>query len=333
MTTRINTIVVTGGMGVIGSALVNQLAKVGWHAKVLDIAAEPTSANFGDIRQSDAVRTALESAVGIIHLAAVSRVGWGEEDPERCWSINVDGTQTVVTAAASSSRKPWVLFASSREVYGNPLRLPVVEDDPVSPVNTYGRSKAEGEKIIAAARVAGLKAACVRLPSVYGATNDIVDRVVPALALGALNDMPLRITGAGQLCDFLHIADVVDGILAIAKRLDAGRRDLPMIQLASGRGTSLGELARLVKRLARSRSEIVEDPARSFDVRGFVGDPARARQVLNWVPSITLEDGLAQLITDFETKLAKDRCPHLTNDRVLGPPKAPQDRAAGPSSR
>lgn len=287
------TILVTGGVGAIGSVLLPRLTSVGWPARVLDVAGG--AASRGDIRSSDDVAAAVSGVAGVIHMAAVSRVVWGEEDPERCWAVNVEGTRNVLAAAMSAPQKPWVLFVSSREVYGNPPRLPVVEGDPVSPVNTYGRSKAEGESIVAAARSGGLVTACIRLPSVYGSVNDIPDRVIPAFVARARAQQPLRITDPAQLCDFLHVNDAVDGLLRAAEKLKQGESALPTVHLASGRGTSLRELANLVRQLANSSCDIIEEAPRPFDVRGFVGDPARARRVLNWTPTIALEDGIARV--------------------------------------
>jgi len=260
--------------------------------------------SLGDIQDLASVRRSLKDAIGIIHLAAVSRVAWGEEDPTRCRRVNVDGTRNVALAALTSPRRPWMLFVSSREVYGNPNRLPVVESDPISPVNTYGRSKAEGEQIVEGARAAGLSTASIRLPSVYGSSNDIPDRVVPALVARAMRGDPLHLTGADQLCDFLHIDDAVVGLTAAAAMLADGVRDLPTIHLASGRGTSLRELAHLVKQNTESTSEVVEAAARPFDVYGFVGSPARAREVLAWSPTVALEEGLARFAATKKSRRA-----------------------------
>lgn len=296
-----STILVTGGAGVVGTALVAGLERRGWRVRVLDIAATAPKHIRGDIRDREHMRAAATGVVGIVHMAAVSRVGWGEEDPQKCIDVNVNGTALVASAAREASQKPFMLFVSSREVYGNPPRLPVVERDPVAPVNTYGRSKAEGEVVVTDARKQGLVAATVRLPSVYGSVRDIPDRVIPAFVRGAIAGNRLTITGASQLCDFLHAADAVDGLMKAIDRLHGGDRDLPTVHLASGRGTSLGELARLTKRLTGSASEIDEQPPRSFDVKGFVGDPSLAERVFGWQPTVSLEDGLARLIADTKS--------------------------------
>ena len=67
---------------------------------------------------------------GVIHLAAVSRVVWGQKNPELCWETNVTGVQNVLDAAREASSRPWVISASSREVYGEAEHLPVSEDMP-----------------------------------------------------------------------------------------------------------------------------------------------------------------------------------------------------------
>jgi len=293
-------VLVTGGAGVVGSALVPALGEFGWRASVFDVARDARE----DVCVAEAVNAAAAESDGIIHMAAVSRVAWGEDDPQRCLRINVEGTRSVLQAAARAPKRPWVLFISSREVYGNPSKLPVVEDCPLAPVNTYGRSKAAGEALVSEARQAGLAAASIRLPSVFGSTNDIPQRVIPALSRRALRNESLRITDASQLCDFLHISDTVAGITALASRLAAGEKTLPTVHLATGTGTSLGDLARLIKRVANSDSTIVEEPPRPFDVRGFVGDARAARELLGWSPRVPFANGLAKLIADFKRQAA-----------------------------
>jgi nucleoside-diphosphate-sugar epimerase len=290
-------IVVTGGMGVLGSSLVPLLKASGFQSTVVDSAAAPGDRRYGDILDTTTIQSALADASGIIHLAAVSRVAWGEADPTKCWRTNIEGTQTVIDAALSAPQKIWMIFVSSREVYGNPTRPRVIEDDPIAPVNVYGRSKAAGEVMVARAREEGLAAACVRLPSVYGSPNDFTDRIVPSVVGNAVRGTAIELTGADQVCDFLHFSDALNGILRIAHLLDAGSKGLPPIHLASGLGVSLRELAVLVKELARSRSLIIEKERRPFDVQGFVGDPSRAEGLLGWKSRVSLDDGLRDMIS------------------------------------
>jgi nucleoside-diphosphate-sugar epimerase len=279
-------ILITGAEGLVGAALARALAERGDEVVGLDLrAAEP-----GDVRKAEDVRRALAGCEGVVHLAAVSRVVWGERDPEACLSTNVGGTRTVLREA----RRAWVLFASSREVYGQPAALPATEDAPLAPVNVYGRCKVAGERLADEAE----RAAVVRLSNVYGSTADHADRVLPAFARAAVAGDPLRVDGAGHTFDFTHLDDAVRGLMAVADLLRAGERP-PPIHLVTGAPTTLGEAARLAVELAGTDAPIVEAPPRDYDVARFVGDPGRARALLGWTPRVPFREGLARLVADF----------------------------------
>lgn len=290
-------ILITGSSGLVGSALLPVFESRGVEIECLDIRA--SGAAHGDVRDRERVRRAVLPCDGVIHLAAISRVVWGERDPALCWSTNVDGLRNVLEAAASSPRRPWIVFASSREVYGQPDSLPVDEDCPVRPVNVYGRSKAAGEDLITAARRDGSRACTIRLSNVFGATTDHADRVVPAFARAAADGEPLRVDGPGHTFDFTHTDDVARGIVALADLLGAGEAAPPPIHLVSGTPTTLGELAAMAVRLAGSGSTIRCAPPRDFDVARFSGSPARAEALLGWRARVGLEEGMTRLIHDF----------------------------------
>jgi nucleoside-diphosphate-sugar epimerase len=214
----------------------------------------------------------------------------------------VGGLANILEAAIVQSPRPWLIFASSREVYGQPDTLPATEEAPLQPVNVYGRSKVEGERLVGMARDRGLRAAVVRLSNVYGSTSDHADRVVPAFARAAVLNSPLRVDGAHNTFDFTHIDDTTRGILRLSDLLNDGQ-DAPPVHLLTGRPTTLGELATLAIRLAGGRSPIREATPRSYDVSHFFGSPARATELLGWTPRVELPEGLERLIEDFRREL------------------------------
>ncbi len=292
-------ILITGSEGLVGGALRGLLEARGNEVVGLDL--RGAGSEHGDVRVPGRVRDAIAGCRGVVHLAAVSRVAWAERAPDDCRNTNIGGLHNVLEAAAEQPARPWILFASSREVYGQPRRLPATEDAPFSPVNIYGRSKVEGERLVEAARAGGLRTATVRLSNVYGSGLDHADRVVPAFARAAVEGSAIRIDGAECTFDFTHVDDTVRGMVAAIDRLESGET-LPPIHLLTGVPTMLRELAAMAMTIAGRRVPVVEAPPRPFDVSRFHGDPSRARELLGWAPRVGLRDGFARLVRDLRAR-------------------------------
>lgn len=299
-----NRILVTGSSGLVGSALREALQLQGMEVHGLDLRGFGPEA--GDVRDLECMNRAVQRCDGIVHLAAVSRVVWGERDPQLCWATNVDGLRNLLGAAARQGRRPWIIFASSREVYGEPDTLPVTEDAPLRPVNIYGRSKVAGERLMAEARRDGLCAAVIRLSNVYGSPSDHADRVVPAFARAAVQGRTLRVDGAGHTFDFTHLDDVARGIAALVGLLQTGAAAPPPIHFLTGRPTTLGQLADLAIEVAASSSRVQHALPRSFDVAQFYGSPDRARSLLGWSPRVSIREGLTRLISSLRRELGAE---------------------------
>jgi nucleoside-diphosphate-sugar epimerase len=292
-------ILISGCRGLIGSALSGALRAAGRECTGIDLRGSAEAGDHGDLRDADLLARRLASCEGVVHLAAISRVVWGQRAPALCWETNVTATQRLLDAALAAPRRPWVLFASSREVYGEPEQLPVDEDSPLCPINIYGRSKAEGERLTLAAREAGLTTAIVRFSNVYGWMADHPDRVAPAFARAAAIGGTLRVCGGATMLDFTHVDDAVRGVMAVIEQLAANVRTLLPVHFVSGTGTRLDELAELARTLGGRGARVLEAPARSYEVARFVGDPSRARALLGWQPQIDLAEGTARLVREF----------------------------------
>ena len=278
-------ILVTGSAGLIGSGLVAALEAAGFATAGIDLR------SGGDVRDPNELAAAAAGCSGIVHLAAISRVVWAERDPDAAEATNGGGTRNV--AALAAERGMWVLFASSREVYGQPDALPVGEDAPLRPMNAYARTKVAGEALIG-----GLPHhAIARLSNVYGATDDHPDRVIPAFVRAALDGGTLTVEGWDHAFDFVHRDDAIRGLLLLIRRLEGGGSP-PIVQLVTGVATSLGSLAERVV-AAVGAGALAPGTPRTFDVSRFCGDPRRAAEVLGWRAEVALEDGLRRLIANF----------------------------------
>ncbi|RUU10651.1 NAD(P)-dependent oxidoreductase [Mesorhizobium sp. M7A.T.Ca.TU.009.01.3.2] len=292
-------VLVTGSHGLVGKAVAQLLLRTGNRVLFADLRSDTPF----DICDQEKVETAASQVTGIIHLGAVSRVVEAERHPALCQSVNVDATRHILQSALKSRLKPWVIYASSREVYGPQPGKLVNEDIALAPINIYGRSKHEAENLVTEARRAGLKTAIVRFSSVYGALNDHADRVMPAFVGAAVTGGTLRLDGPNCAFDFTHIDDVAPGVAAVASQLFAGEQRLPPIHFVSGRSTSLEELANRAIAAGNGRGRFVIAPPRSFDVHEFVGDPGRAKALLGWQATVTLEAGLSRYADLMRTRL------------------------------
>jgi nucleoside-diphosphate-sugar epimerase len=297
-------ILVTGSEGLIGGGLVPALEGADYAVRRFDVRAPADDAR-GDVLDAAALRRAVRGCCGVVHLAAVSRVVRGEEDCALCRRVNVEGTELVLAAARQTEPAPWVLYTSSREVYGQPDRLPADEDCAIAPVNAYGRAKAEAEDRVLRARGDGLRTAIARLSNVYGSTRDYPDRVSPAFARAAAHGGRIVLEGPDNTFDFTHLDDVVRGLLALVERLERGAGNLPIVQLVTGRPTTLRRLAEIVRAAGGGPVEVHESPPRPYDVARFWGDPSRSAAVLDWRAGIPIEDGMARLVAEYAAAATK----------------------------
>jgi nucleoside-diphosphate-sugar epimerase len=298
-------VLITGSSGLIGTAVIKRLMAAGIACVAVDLqAADPEDRM--DICDSGRIARLLGDVTGIIHLAAVSRVIHGERHPARCRAVNVDATRAIIESALALRQPPWLIYASSREVYGQQVALPVNEDATLRPMNVYAHSKLAAEQLVEQARAASLQTAILRFSTVYGSVNDHHDRVVPAFTAAAVCGEVLRVDGPECCFDITHVDDVASGVIRVAELLTGGERGLPPIHFVSGRGITLLELARMSIELGDSNARIHSTTPHSFDVHRFIGDPARARAILGWEATIDLRSGLSRLAQNFAARLAKN---------------------------
>jgi nucleoside-diphosphate-sugar epimerase len=295
-------ILVTGAAGLVGRHVVERLTERGLRVRSFDIRHRSSE----DVRDPQAVAATVHGVTGILHLAAVSRVVHGERDPENCRATNLGGLKAVIEAALVERARPWLVFVSSREVYGDAAQIPASEDAPFCPLNVYARTKVMGEQMVGAARDAGLTANICRLSTVYGSTDDHADRVLPAFCAAAAQGGNISVHGNDVVLDPVHIDDVSEGLARLVERSAAGEL-LPPIHFVSGRGMSILELARMAVATGDPATRIALDAPRSYDVKRFVGDPLRARALLGWSAKIPIEEGIRRFVADFRGSAAHTR--------------------------
>jgi len=298
-----NRILVTGSAGLIGTVLTKKLVTHGKLVIGLDIGLPKEHTNYGNIFDTKKLKDLINQCVGIVHLSAISRVVWGENNPELCWQTNVQATKNLLELVHHSIHKPWVIFASSREVYGQQAKLPVPETAELLPLNVYARSKVAGEQLIHEYQKLGVTASTLRFSNVYGGLTDHPDRVIPAFCRNALLNKPLRVDGNNNLFDFTHVDDTVNGIICVINKLSMRKASLPDIHLTTGKGTDLVDVIKIIEKTLENTVEFYQAPARNYDVQRFYGDTTLAKNILNWQAVIPIEKGIKQLLQMYQQQL------------------------------
>ncbi len=321
-------ILVTGSSGLIGSAVCPLLEEKGPVIRRFDILPPPSENNtkffkVEDITDITVRQNAIKGIDGVIHLAAVSRVQDAEQDPSRCININVKGTMDLLHDLAELDNPPWFIYGSSREVYGYASNMPVCEEHPLKPVNIYGESKAAAEYLVRNyARWTNSPAVIFRFSNVYGSVHDHATRVIPAFVRASITGSAIKIDGEDHTFDFTHVDDVAGAISAAVNHIENGRLDgIETINVVSGQGTTLGQLASLIRSLSGKDIPFIKGKPRDFDVDHFIGDPSHLKNLLGICCNIPLQKGIEHLMDDFITfawnaenawKISKKPDQHIT---------------------
>ncbi|MCL4369375.1 MAG: NAD-dependent epimerase/dehydratase family protein [Chloroflexi bacterium] len=285
-------IVVTGGTGFIGSHLTRELSVRGHEVYTLSRAARgpASAAAHGQFSvQNPRAREFAEQGDAIVHLAGLADASSSLNLPYAYAHLHSEGTLNMLEAARY--RKIPFLLVSSQRVYGPRAGL-LAEDAPKQPVEPYGYSKLIAEKWVEMYRqLYQLPGIITRLFSVYGPGQTVVggtSGVVSILMRRALagEEMIVR----SKVCrDFTYVGDAVNGII---QALTMPARPSHVYNIATGRGTSLQELAELVRKVTRSSSRIRVEEGDAEDQ--FVADIGRATRELGYCPQVDLIHGLTE---------------------------------------
>ncbi len=300
-------VLVTGGAGYVGSHAVRALGEAGHRPVVLDNLSEGHRSAVGDaklvagdLKDEDLILAALgeAEAEAVMHFAASAYVGESVENPQRYYFNNVVNSLTLLRAMRRRGVDKFV-FSSSCTLYGVPEQVPITEDQPVRPINPYGRTKATVEWALGDyAEAYGLRYASLRYFNAAGAApdgsigedHDPETHLIPLVMQAALGQRDsVTIFGSDYptpdgtcIRDYVHVMDLASAHVMAMEALD--ERPVMIYNLSTGQGHSVREVVEVVKAVAGRDFPLVEGKRRPGDPPELVGSPRKVHSELEWEP-------------------------------------------------
>ncbi len=297
-------IAVTGGLGFIGNELVRQLMKSGAEVSVIDNL-NRQAPRIEDLRSVATFHidiTDHEKLAGwlrtnrvdvLFHLAAIHYIPECNENPERTLRVNVEGTQSVLRAAAAGGVRQ-VVFASSGAVYADQSEQ-LRESSPIGPVDIYGQSKWFGEKLCElAVELYGLNVVIARLFNNYG-PRETNPHIIPEILKQLRTGNHLTLGRIDTVRDYIHVSDCAEALRRLAAARIAG---IARVNVATGQGHTVAELIDILGGLTGKHITVTHDTSRvrKFDKLTQVASIDELIRLTSWRPAMTMREGLRDLV-------------------------------------
>lgn len=294
-------VLLTGSSGTVGVELGKRIIERGielhgvdsvpnrWSEKIDEVSIE------ADLTKNGSTEELPTDVDMIIHFAANARVHKLVKDPVGA-KENLDMTFNILEHARKNNIQN-IIFASSREVYGNKGKMIYNEentyvDECESP---YTASKVGGESMVKAyENCYDIDSCILRFSNVYG-KYDSSDRVIPLFIAQASTGQDLTVYGSQKVLDFTYIEDCVDGILKTIENFDKVKDTT--INIASGKGSSIMELAELVTQQTNKDVNINVEQTRTGEVSRYVADISKAKKIIGYEPTYDLSDGINETVS------------------------------------
>ena len=314
-------ILITGGLGFIGSNLARRLDALGAEVSLVDSLIpeyggnrfnidgieKSVHANISDVRDEHSMKFLVQGQDYLFNLAGQTSHLDSMQDPYADLEINCRAQLSILEACRKNNPKIKIVFASTRQLYGKPDYLPVDERHLLRPVDVNGINKMAGEWYhILYNNVYGVRACALRLTNTYGPRMRIKDARQTFLGIWIrliLEKKSFEVWEGAQLRDFTYVDDAVDALLLAAVNESSNGQ---VFNLGGERAVSLHDLAELLVRINGGGEFISRSfPAerKRIDIGDYYADCSLIKSALGWQPGINLEDGLARTLAFYREHL------------------------------
>lgn len=313
-------VLITGGLGFVGSNLARSLVGLGAHVTLVDSLIpvyggnlfniadikEQVNCNISDVRDAHAMAYLVKEQDFLFNLAGQTSHIDSMTDPQTDLDINAAAQLSILEACRKNNADIKVVFASTRQIYGKPDYLPVDELHPIRPVDVNGINKLAGEWYhLLYNNVYGIRACALRLTNTYGPAMRVKDARQTFLGVWVkllLEGKPIKVFGDGkQLRDFNFVDDCVDALLlAGASEISNGK----VYNLGSKEFVGLKDLAQIIVGLGYGGSyELAAFPPerKAIDIGDYYSDFSLIQKELGWAPKVSLKEGLIKTMDYYKT--------------------------------
>lgn len=316
-------VLITGGLGFIGSTLAIRLVHDGARVAVCDAMIEGYGGSFenvrevqsdleihlSDVRDEAEMSRVVEGRDVVFHLAAQVSHVLSLANPYPDIDINIRGTAAVLEACRKMNPGVLVVRSGTRGQYGPAVRLPVSEDAPTDPRGIYEISQLSAEMICRTyTRIHGVRTVPLRLTNVYGPRAQMKHShfgVVNWFVRLALEGKPIPVFGTGRILrDFLYVDDCVEALLAVACEPSAVGE---IVNVGNDRASTFLEVAEILRELVPGAEIVFTEftPERKAQEPGdFVSDISKIRRLTGWSPRVALREGLARTLEFYRERRA-----------------------------
>ncbi len=316
-------VLITGGLGFIGSNLARRLVEAGAEVLLLDSLVPEYGGNLfniagiehrlrvniSDVRDIHSMRYLIQGQHFLFNLAGQTSHMDSMQDPYSDLEINCRAQLSILEACRKYNSSIKIVFASTRQIYGKPDYLPVREDHLLRPVDVNGINKMAGEWYhILYNNAFGISSCALRLTNTYGPRMRVKDARQTFLGVWIrliLEGKPFEVWEGGQLRDFTYVDDAVEALLLAALSDAAGGR---VFNLGGDRVISLSELGDLLVEINRGGEYLrrsYPDDRKRIDIGSYYADDSSIRTALCWQPRAPLREGLARTLSYYREHLAQ----------------------------
>ena len=291
--------VITGGAGFIGSHIAKHLISKNHEVTIVDNLSRGRLENLSgfeekiefqkiDILNLDSLKKIISDSDGVFHQAALTSVPESFIQKEKYHNVNVVGTENIFKLAKEFGKK--VVYASSSSVYGNTSVIPITEDFDKNPINPYGITKLDDEKLAKKYHDLGVSIIGLRYFNVYGIgqTSDYAGVITKFFDQIKFNQSTIIFGDGSQSRDFVSVEDVAKANLFSME----SNSDFSFLNIGTGIPTSVKELAQLMINLSGKSLEIKYDKLPQGDVKESLADVSLAKKLIGWNYETSLKNGL-----------------------------------------